>query len=217
MKYFMNSNLLYLSEIDEQNALFFWITILVVVVVFWLNDKYEKNNWPKEGNLSKGQPLPNKIVFFAINTIWEDKTFIDEFRYILYDEGDIDEFTKELHQCHYNGEGTHHLGRIWYDVNDESFKPHLITLRIIERVANTIQFQNQILKYNLIDKDVDDFKKLFMHVISKREFNDNAIDYIINLKDIKPGQNVLKINYYDNSENSRTLKINPWELFGATV
>ena len=215
MIYFTNIIPLYLSVSDDTIGSIF--TVLLFMLFYKISRWYQKNNWPKEGNLSKGQPLPNKIVFFAINTIWEDKTFIDEFRYILYDEGDIDEFTKELHQCHYNGEGTHHLGRIWYDVNDKSFKPHLITLRIIERVANTIQFQNQILKYNLIDKDVDDFKKLFMHVISKREFNDNAIDYIINLKDIKPGQNVLKINYYDNSENSRTLKINPWELFGATV
>ncbi len=209
MIYFTNVILWYLSESDETFAAIFWLLVLIV----WMSiDRwYEKNNWPKKGR--KGQPLPNKIVFDAINSIWENKTFIDEFRYILYDEGNIHEFTKVIHECHVNGEGTHHNGRIWYDVNSTLFEPHSITNRIIERVTKTTQFQNQILKYNLNDKDVDDFKKLFMYIVSKQKFCDIAKKYLIKLTTIKPGEDVLKSNRYDYSYLS--LKINPWELFGA--
>ena len=217
MIYFKNIIPLYLSVSDDTITSIF--AVLLLILFYKISRWYEKNNWPEEGNLSKGQPMPNKIVFNAINTIWDDKSFIDEFRYILYDEGNLDGCTKEIYLYHVDceGEGTRHQGRIWYNINCESYNPPLITLRIIERVANTIQFQNQILKYNLIGKDVDDFKKLFMHVISKREFHDNAIDYIIKLKDIKPGQDVLEIDVYGYTEKSRSLKINPWELLGATI
>ncbi len=210
MIYFTNVILLYLSDSDETFAAIF--CLLVIIVWISVDRWYEKNNWPKKGR--KGQPLPNKIVFDAINSIWEDKIFIDEFRYILYDEGNINEFTKEIHKCHVNGEGTHHNGRIWYDVNCTLFEPHSITNRIIERVTKTTQFQNQILKYNLNDKDVDDFKKLFVYIVSKQEFCNIAREYLIKLKIIKPGENVLNLNPYDSLD--RSLKINPWELFGAT-
>lgn len=213
----MNNNLLYTSENNDiVGAIFlFFLFYAFIKILNW----HEENHWPKKGYPSKGQPLPNKIVFTAINTLWEDKSFIDEFRYILYDEGNLDRCTKEIHLYHIDcdGEGTRYQGRIWYNINSASYNPPQITLRIIERVANTNQFQNQILKYNLIDNDIDDFKKLFLHVISKREFHDNAIDYIIKLKDIKPGQDVLKIDQYGISEESRSLKINPWELLGATM
>jgi hypothetical protein len=209
MIYFTIIILWHFSESDDTTGLIF--SVLFLILFYKITRWYEKNNWPKKGR--KGQPLPNKIVFDAINSIWEDKTFIDEFRYILYDEGNINEFTKEIHKCHVNGEGTHHNGRIWYDVNDTLFEPHSITNRIIERVTKTTQFQNQILKYDLNGKDLEDFKKLFMYIVSKQEFCNIAREYLIKLKIIKPGEDVLNLNPYSNLD--RSLKINPWELLGA--
>ena len=193
----------YYSESEEW--LFTIIGFLFLYFIAWAFNKYQQNNWPKEGK--KWQPLPNKIVFDAINSIWDDKTFIDEFRYILYDEGNIDVFTKII-------ELEHSRGYTWAYINEDSSELHPIKIRIIERVINTKQYKNQILKYNLNDKDIDDFKKLFMYIISIRSFRHSIKEFIIKQKEIKQGEDVLKIDYMSNFYTSNSLKINPWEILG---
>ena len=206
MTYINNKILIYISESDENidpitSILFLLFFFSLIMVHNW----YVKNHWPKEG--LDGQPLPNKVVFDAINSIWENKTFKDEFRYILYDEGNINDFLKDIQIETYRG-------LIWLIINSQEFKPPIILYTIIERITNSLQFHNQVLKYNLANHEIDDFKKLLMYILINKEFDNALKEYIINKKEIEPGEDVLKLDYYET--NRKSLKINPWEILGPT-
>jgi hypothetical protein len=206
MVYINNIFFLYVSESDENidplAAIFLLLFLYGLPLAY---ESYKKYNWPKEGKV--GQPLPNKVVFDAINSIWGDKTFIDEFRYILYDEGNINEFIKDIQIETYRG-------RIWLIINSKDFKPPIILNTIIERITITKQFHNQILKYTLTDQEIDDFKKLLLYILINKEFFNVLKEHIINNKEFKLDDDVLKLDY--DELNRKSLKINPWEILGPT-